>query len=155
MAKKRGRPRGRKGGVPETVGATLGTVMAKVDAWVAQRQVLANELQQVIGRAQKVLASLGAATSLRSGARGRPTQNPPSVGPMQEMSMLTAGSGTRRKRRAMSAEAREKIAAAQRARWAKQKAGSAAGAIAAPTSAKKVRRGRKAKGKAKAAAANS
>ena len=145
MAKKRGRPRGRKAGVPETVGATLGTVMAKVDAWVAQRQVLANELQQVIGRAQKMLASLGGAALLRSGKRGRPKQDPQGVGPMHDMSMLTAASAPRRKRRTMSAEAREKIAAAQRARWAKQKA---AGGSGVTKSAKKGKRGRKAKAEA-------
>ena len=154
MAKKRGRPRGRKAGVPETVGAALGTVMAKVDAWVAQRQVLANELQQVIGRAQNMLASLGPVNLRRLGKRGRPTQEPQGVGPMHDLSMLTARSAPRRKRRTMSAEAREKIAAAQRARWAKQKAGGAA-ATAAPKSAKKAKRGRKAKAKAKAEAANS
>jgi hypothetical protein len=106
MAKKRGRPRGRKASVPETVGAALGTVMAKVDAWVAQRQVLANELQQVIGRAQNMLASLGPVNLRRLGKRGRPTQEPQGVGPMQDMSVLTAGSAPRRKRRTMSPEAR-------------------------------------------------
>jgi hypothetical protein len=147
MAKKRGRPRGRKAGVPETVGSALGTVMAKVDAWVAQRQVLANELQQVIGRAQNMLASLGPATLLRSGKRGRPKQQPESVGPMHDMSMLTAGKPPARKRRTMSAEARDKIAAAQRARWAKQKAGAAGGATASKA-AKKAKRGRKSKAEA-------
>jgi hypothetical protein len=140
MAKKRGRPRAQKAGVPETVGAALGTVMAKVDAWMAQRQVLANELQQVIGRAQGMLASLGGAAGLPLGKRGRPKQG---LGPRHDMSMLTAGSAPAKKRREMSAEAREKIAAAQRARWAKQKAG--AGGGAASKSAKKAKRGRKAK----------
>lgn len=140
MAKKRGRPRGPRAGVPETVGAALGTVMAKVDAWMAQRQVLAKELQQVIGRAQGMLASLGGAAALPLGRRGRPKQ---SLGPRHEMSMLTAGAAPATKRRVMSAEAREKIAAAQRARWAKQKAGAAGGA--ASKSTKKAKRGRKGK----------
>jgi hypothetical protein len=153
MAKKRGRPPGRrsgKAGVPETVGAALGTVMAKVDAWVAQRQVLANELQQVINRAQGMLTSLGGRTAAGT-RRGRP-QPPQGVGPMHDMSMLTAA--PTRKRRAMSVEAREKIAAAQRARWARQKAASAGAGDAKPArpakAAKKGKRGRKARAKAEA-----
>ena len=142
MAKKRGRPRSQKAGVPESVGAALGTVMAKVDAWMAQRQVLANELQQVIGRAQGMLSSLGGAAGLPLGKRGRPKQ---SLGPRHDMAMLTAGT-TPPKRRAMSAEAREKIAAAQRARWAKQKAAGASSS--ASKSAKKAKRGRRAKAEA-------
>jgi hypothetical protein len=155
MAKKRGRPPGRrsgKAGVPETVGAALGTVMAKVDAWVAQRQVLANELQQVINRAQGMLTSLGGRTAAGT-RRGRP-QPPQGVGPMHDMSMLTAGRAPTRKRRAMSVEAREKIAAAQRARWARQKAASAGAGDAKPArpakAAKKGKRGRKARAKGEA-----
>ena len=58
MAKKRrGRPPGSMNqgtkGVPETVGAALGAVMARVDMWMRQREELAGELRAV---ADKLMA---------------------------------------------------------------------------------------------------
>jgi len=51
-----------------------------------------------------------------------------------------------RKRRTMSAEAREKIAAAQRARWAKTKGKSSAASAATPKSAKAGKKTKKSGG---------
>jgi hypothetical protein len=54
LAKKtRGRPPGsgkKAAGLPETVGSALGTVMAKVDAWMRQRDEIAHELRAVADR---------------------------------------------------------------------------------------------------------
>ena len=113
MAKKkrRGRPPGSKNRVvkgAETVGGALGGVMAKVDAWMAQREEIAHELRN-------------AADKIMSGENpfGWRAQG-------WESSGLRATTG-RRKRRTMSAAARKAIGDAQRARWAKQKKASKRG----------------------------
>ena len=52
MAKQRGRPRGSKNRTThaaETVGSALGSVMAKVDAWMAQREEIARQFNQEDG----------------------------------------------------------------------------------------------------------
>jgi hypothetical protein len=107
MAKKRGRRAGTGKVVvaAETIGAALGAVMAKVDAWMAQREEIAKELR-------------AAADRIMSGE---------SPFPRREGGGGVVRAAKARKRR-MSAEARAKIAAAQRARWAKQKAVAAPGA---------------------------
>jgi hypothetical protein len=118
MAKRRNRPSGSKKrprtGVPETIGTALGTVAGKLDGWLAQRQEIADELNAVITRAQGMLARLGGAVS-NAGRRGRPSKT---------LAALAGAAASRRtrKRRKMSNEARAKISAAQKARWAKQKA---------------------------------
>jgi len=87
----------------ETVGTTLGGVMAKIDAWMAQRQEIANELRAA---ADKIMTGESPwRWPLSASARKRPVE------PM--------GKGT--KRRPMSAAARKRISEAQKARWAKQK----------------------------------
>jgi hypothetical protein len=74
----------------------------------------------------------------------------------QTLSGTDAPKRTRRKRRAMSAEAREKIAAAQRARWAKAKGRSTAGTKSSDNGTKQQSKARKggitAAGRAKLAA---
>jgi hypothetical protein len=81
----------------------LGKVAAKVDAWMSQREEIARELREV---ADSVMAG----------------KNPfgESVTTPSMLATELVG-GKPRKRRTMSAAAREKIAAAQRARWARQK----------------------------------
>jgi hypothetical protein len=77
------------------IGSALGRVAAKVDRLKRQRHEIAKEIQQVIGAAQQMLADLG----------GRPG----------------AAAAAPRKRK-LSAEARERIAEAQRRRWARVRA---------------------------------
>jgi hypothetical protein len=107
--KKRGRPR-RTGNTrgfdaaATTIGGALGSVMAKVDAWMAQREEIAKELR-------------AAADRLMSGDNPFPRRGP--------VAAATAGRAKAKKRPALSPEARERIAAAQRARWAALKAGKA------------------------------
>jgi hypothetical protein len=69
---------------------------------VAQLQMQRHEAQKTVEQLDRALAALSSVKGLRS--RGRSSQN---VG---------------KKRRTMSAAAKKKIAAAQRARWAKWKA---------------------------------
>ena len=122
--KKRGRPGRPKGstnrltGTAETIGTALGNVAAKLDGWMAQRQEIANELNAVIARASGMLSSLEIPFPRRK--RGRPAATAQLTASVVEGQGVA--SGRKRKRRKMSKEAREKIAAAQRARWAKQKA---------------------------------
>ena len=107
MAKKRrGRPRGsvnkpKLEAAAETIGGALGAVMAKVDAWMAQREEIARELR-------------AAADRVMSGERPFP---------FRRQTVAAAGKGKAKKRPSLSPEARERIAAAQRARWAAVKAG--------------------------------
>jgi hypothetical protein len=99
----------------EDLGKLLGTAQAKAEGWMNQRKAVADQLAQIRDTANRYLLQLtgtskdGAAPA-RGARRGRP---PGSVS-------KATGRGAR-KRRPLSAEAREKIAAAQRARWAKQK----------------------------------
>jgi hypothetical protein len=87
--------------------------MAKVDAWMAQREEIARELRRV-------------ADQMMSGASPYPWGR-------KKVATTPAGGGGEvararkaRKRRTMSAEARAKISAAQKARWARQNGGAAA-----------------------------
>jgi hypothetical protein len=101
----------------ETVGSTLGSVMAKVDAWMAQREEIARELR-------------AAADSIMSGEN-------PFRG--QAAKAVAAAAPAERKKPVMSAAARKRISDAQKARWAKQKA-EAAGETSKAKSAKKARK---------------
>ena len=94
--------------------------MAKVDAWMAQRQEIAQQLRQVADR------MMGGENPFPRATRA--------TRPMHEMAMGAGGGGSevgpalaapRRKRFTMSAEARKRISEAQKARWAarKQEAG--------------------------------
>ena len=92
----------------EDIGRLLGTAQAKAEGWLGQRQQIAKTLTGIRDTASDLLRQLAGggarmAAAVRRGA-GRPK-----------------GSG--RKRRKMSKEARAKISAAQKKRWARQKAG--------------------------------
>ncbi|MEZ5318807.1 MAG: hypothetical protein R2752_15515 [Vicinamibacterales bacterium] len=94
----------RTGDTAVTIGKAFGRVAAKVDALKRQRAAVAAEIQSVIHAAQRLLADLGGSGSAaKSGGTA----------------------GTRRKPR-LSPEARERIAEAQRRRWAKVRAAKSA-----------------------------
>jgi hypothetical protein len=104
----------------EELGRLLGNAEAKAKGWLGQREQIAKTLAGIRDSASSLLQQLtggGAAmaVAVRRGRRGRPPGSGVKRGPGRP-----PGSG--RKRRTMSAEARAKIAAAQKARWAKQKA---------------------------------
>jgi len=92
----------------EELGRLLGTAEAKARGWLGQRQQIAKTLEEIRDTATKLLDDLGhrARAGMRRGRRPA----------------MSAGSAGRKRRRTMSAEAREKIRQAQLKRWAKQKA---------------------------------
>jgi hypothetical protein len=101
----------------EDLGRILGNARSKADSWLGQRQAIVKQLTQLRDEASKLLTQLGAGAE-RIIRRGRPagSRNVAKRGPGRPK-----GSG-RRGRRKMSAAARAKISAAQKLRWAKQKA---------------------------------
>jgi hypothetical protein len=106
------------------LGGLLGTARAKAEGWLGQRQEIVRHLSEIRDTAAKLLSDLGhyAQEVVHRGRRGRPpgSQNhTASVVSKIRGSAATAG----RKKRTMSAEARARISAAQKARWAKQRAG--------------------------------
>ena len=102
----------------EDLDTLLDTAQAKAQGWLGQRTQIAKTLEGVRDTASRLLADLGheAQRAVR-GRRGRP----PGSGTSKREPGRPKGSG--RKRRKMSAAARAKISAAQKARWARQKAG--------------------------------
>jgi hypothetical protein len=96
----------------EDLGRMLGTARAKADSWLGQREQIVKALEVVRETAGGLLRQLGQATALAA-KRGRRASLKRGPGRPK---------GSRRTRRPLSAEARERIAAAQRARWARVKA---------------------------------
>jgi hypothetical protein len=105
----------------EELGRLLGTAEAKAKGWLGQREQIAKTLEGIRDTATRLLGDLGhqAARAVR---RGRPvgSKNAATHGPGRPKGSGKAGAP--RKRRKMSAAARAKISAAQKKRWAKQKA---------------------------------
>jgi hypothetical protein len=98
----------------EDLGRLLGQAQNKAASWLGQRNAIADHLIGLRDTASRLLAQLGVQESGRS-APGRGT-----VAAARQEAGRRKGAG--KKKRVMSAEARAKIAAAQRARWARQKA---------------------------------
>jgi hypothetical protein len=105
----------------EDLGRLLGTARAKADDWLSQRNAIVKHLEGVRDTANQLLQQLGIVTG--SAAQARPAAGVRQRGPGRPPRAAAADATPARKKFTMSAEAREKIAAAQRARWAKQKAG--------------------------------
>lgn len=97
----------------DDLGRLLGHAQNKAESWLGQRKAIAEQLTGVRDTAVRLLAQLGVADA-PTAARARKKAAGASRGAAK-----TAGGV--KKKRTMSAEAREKIAAAQRARWARQK----------------------------------
>jgi hypothetical protein len=105
----------RLGDFAEDLGRFLGSTQAKASAWLEQRKKLLDNLVKVRDTATHYIEQLGGTAA--QPRRGRPRAN---------QSVEAAPAPKRRgakKKRTMSAEARAKIAAAQRARWARQRKG--------------------------------
>ena len=102
----------------EDLGRLLGSAQAKAEDWLGQRKAILEHLTGLRDTANGLIARLGGGSSSEPAARGRKPGRPPGSG-------ATRGpggpAGTVKKKRTMSPEARARIAAAQRARWAKQK----------------------------------
>ena len=99
-------------GFAEDLGRLLGNAAAKADKWMTQRQAIVKQLTDVRDTASKLLGDLGqlAQVSVRR------------LGVVNKLRGSLVAPVVR-KRRKMSKAARAKISAAQKARWAKQKAG--------------------------------
>jgi hypothetical protein len=99
----------------EDLGKMLGQARSKAEGWLGQRQTIVKNLTQLRDEATKLLRQLGhdAGEVVTRARRGRP------AGSKNAEKIIIVGGKRRRK---MSAEARAAISAAQKARWAKQKA---------------------------------
>jgi hypothetical protein len=102
----------------EDLGHLLGTARAKADSWLNQRQEIVKHLTGIRDTASNLLSQLGQ-ESQRAMRHGRAAFQSAATD-ASEKSIISVGG--KKKRRTMSKAAREKIAAAQRARWAKVKA---------------------------------
>ena len=97
-------------GFADDLGRLLGQAQNKAQSWLGQRNAIVKHLTDVRDAATRLLAQLGIAEAPRLG-------RPPKA------TVVKCGPGRPpKKKRTMSAEARAKISAAQKARWAKQKA---------------------------------
>ena len=129
MAKRRGRPPGSgtrsATETAENIGSALGSVMAKVDAWMAQRAEIARELREA---ADKIMAgenpfgqrvttpSMLAKEVVKREGQGGLARKRPKLSPASTAGVVKTG---RPSGYTMSEEARARIAAAQKKRWAK------------------------------------
>ena len=100
------------------LGTLLGKARNKAEGWLGQRKAIVQHLTEIRDTATDLLSQLGheARAIVRRGRTLGQRVGVAKRGPSRQQ-----GSG--RKRRKMSAEARARISAAQKKRWAKQKAG--------------------------------
>jgi len=105
----------------EDLGKMLGHARTKAQGWLGQREAIVKSLTELRDEASKLLGQLGhtvAEVPFPRSRRGRP------VGSKNKAAAVGGDRGNGKKpRRKMSKAARAKISAAQKARWAKQKAG--------------------------------
>ena len=102
----------------EDLGRLLGSARAKADSWLEQRQAVVKELTSIRNAASELLGLLGhqgtnAARSVRRLVGGLRTRT------AQAATASEVAPIPQRRRRTLSAAARAKISAAQKARWAK------------------------------------
>ena len=107
----------------EDLGKMLGSARAKAEGWLSQRQAIAKNLTELRDTASQLLSELGHRAE-RVVRRGRKAGRAAAaqVGVIRRGPGRPPGSG-RKKKRTMSAAARAAISRAQKARWAKLKAG--------------------------------
>jgi hypothetical protein len=117
------------GGFAEDLGRLLGQARNKADSWLGQRQAIVKQLTQLRDEVSSLLNQLGDQAAA-AGRRGRRVADSFVAGYQKRGPGRPKGSKNRkgiivgkRRRRKMSAAARAKISAAQKARWARQKAG--------------------------------
>jgi hypothetical protein len=124
MAKRMGRATEHKiEDFAEDLGKMLERARAKAEGWLGQRQVIVKNLTELRDTASKLLADLGHEAG-RAVQRGRKAGR----AAVAQMGAVKRGLGRpkesgRKKKRTMSPSARAAISRAQKARWAKQKAG--------------------------------
>src|SRR4051812_7326547 len=101
----------------EDLGRLLGNAKVKAQGWMNQRTAIAEHLTGLRDTANQLLQQLGIGGSVASPSTsgGRPGR------PRKQQFTPPAEAVAAPKKRTMSAEARARISAAQRLRWAKQK----------------------------------
>jgi hypothetical protein len=104
----------------EDLGRVLGATQLKATAWLEQRRVLVDRLVQVRDTATDYINQLAGTAVAAVASRRRPGR-PRKQSAGAQVAAVEQRKVHRRKRRTMSAEARAKISAAQRARWAKRR----------------------------------
>ena len=106
----------------EDLGRLLGTAQRKASEWMGQRQTVLRQLQAIRSTADQLLHQLTVGAQSAAGTRGRKPGRPAgAAGVTLPSDSAQRGAPERKKKRIMSPEARESIAAAQRRRWAKVK----------------------------------
>jgi hypothetical protein len=111
----------------EDLGKMLGHARTKAEGWLGQRQAIVKSLTALRDEATKLLGQLGHDTVV-AGRRGRKAvgtaiaaiRRGPGRPTGPKNAIIIVSGKTKRK---MSAKARAAISAAQKKRWAKQKAG--------------------------------
>ena len=103
----------------EDLGRMLGHARTKAEGWLGQRRQIVKSLTELRDEASKLLGQLGHDAAV-AGRRGRTAVTAAVAGIQGGSSRLKDSPKSRRK---LSAKARKAIGDAQRARWAKQKAG--------------------------------
>jgi hypothetical protein len=115
----------------EDLGKLLGTAQAKASSWLEQRKSIADQLTQIRDTANDYLQRLsGEAASVAAAVRrGRRRGHPPGSGKKTGKRGPGRPKGSGAKKGGMSPEGRARIAAAQKARWAKIRKAKAGGAV--------------------------
>jgi hypothetical protein len=105
----------------EDLGRLLGNARSKAEGWIGQRKAISEHLAGIRDTATGLLAQLGmgdgpsTGSSATRGRRGRPRAKAAVAASPAPVAAATEG----KKPRTMSAEARARISAAQKKRWAK------------------------------------
>lgn len=111
----------------EDLGRLLGTARVRAENWIAQREQIAKHLQEIRDTANHLYVQLVGAGNSRVRAAGSPRRErtTPSATPSAEPERAQRGPGrprgSRKRKRTLSPEARERIRQAQLKRWAKVK----------------------------------
>jgi hypothetical protein len=115
-------------GFAEDLGKLLGNARNKAEGWLGQREAITEHLTGIRDTANQLLSQLGLGTSEPAAPAGRATRRRAS-GPAAEAAAAPAEvAETRTARpRQMSEEARARISAAQKKRWAKHRRAKAKG----------------------------
>ena len=106
----------------EDLGKMLGHARGKAEGWLSQRQSIVKNLTALRDEASKLLADLGHEAT-DAGSRGRAAVRSVVSRVKRGRSTLSKNTAGVQKKRTMSANARAAISAAQKARWAKVRAG--------------------------------
>jgi len=104
----------------EDLGRLLGTARGKAENWLNQRQSIVKNLTELRDTATKLLADLGHGTQQ---AIARRRGRPPGAGRRRQVEgELQPMPLSRKRKRKLSPEARQRMSEAQKARWAKRNA---------------------------------